>query len=432
MPISYTTPAGSFSAISGANNGLSISTLDGSKIVLGQDVGAAGNPAILLSDREIPMGGFSINFLGSNGNFTLEPDSSFFQGGPLSGNGYDMWIGQPNNFGTVYPGFGEADEFSTGWQRFNGVNPSTRPNVVGVMWGYNQLTGAGRRNPNEAGFGFRTETHFEDGPSGVAYQFEFHLPEFTDQGGTRHRLWSTYPDKTGVVPPQWTSEGGGLAFNTWNNVAQTWCFLKADGGEMRLLNNVAGTAFFPRITLGSLASPVNGIPYPSSDWDLQIINEVSEVVIGRPSLTFADGADIRFTDRVNIGDPSVGGSRVLITNGVTILQNFLAGLRPLDVIQNDAGSAQIANFINGVAAAEVLQINKTDVRVWDNINLRVGSSAAPTAKVDIAAGTAAAGTAPLKLAVGVNLAVPEDGAFEYDGANLFFTVGAVRKTVTLV
>lgn len=65
-------------------------------------------------------------------------------------------------------------------------------------------------------------------------------------------------------------------------------------------------------------------------------------------------------------------------------------------------------------------------------NSKFGATTAPTAKVDIAAGTAAAGTAPLKLAAGVNLTTPETGTFEFDGTNLYFTVGGVRKTVTLV
>jgi hypothetical protein len=46
-----------------------------------------------------------------------------------------------------------------------------------------------------------------------------------------------------------------------------------------------------------------------------------------------------------------------------------------------------------------------------------------------------AGSAPLKLkpsSGAVKLTTAEDGAFEYDGTSLFFTVGATRKTVTLV
>lgn len=56
----------------------------------------------------------------------------------------------------------------------------------------------------------------------------------------------------------------------------------------------------------------------------------------------------------------------------------------------------------------------------------------PTARLHLPAGTATAGTAPLKLTTGVNLSVVENGAFEYDGTNLYFTTGGVRRTVSLI
>ncbi|SEI17280.1 hypothetical protein [Pseudomonas asplenii] len=37
--------------------------------------------------------------------------------------------------------------------------------------------------------------------------------------------------------------------------------------------------------------------------------------------------------------------------------------------------------------------------------------------------------APLKLNQGVNMATPENGAFEFDGEHLYFTIGGVRKTL---
>ena len=64
-------------------------------------------------------------------------------------------------------------------------------------------------------------------------------------------------------------------------------------------------------------------------------------------------------------------------------------------------------------------------------NVGIGQSS-PTAVLHLKAGTATASTAPLKLTAGTNLTTPENGAFEFDGTNLYFTVGGVRKTVTLV
>lgn len=58
--------------------------------------------------------------------------------------------------------------------------------------------------------------------------------------------------------------------------------------------------------------------------------------------------------------------------------------------------------------------------------------ASPTATLHLKAWTATAWTAPIKLTSWTNLTAVEDGVFEYNGTNLFFSVGAVRKTVTLV
>lgn len=61
----------------------------------------------------------------------------------------------------------------------------------------------------------------------------------------------------------------------------------------------------------------------------------------------------------------------------------------------------------------------------------LGINITPTARLHLPAGTATANTAPIKLTAGTNLTTPENGTFEFDGTNLYFTVGGVRKTVTL-
>jgi hypothetical protein len=66
-------------------------------------------------------------------------------------------------------------------------------------------------------------------------------------------------------------------------------------------------------------------------------------------------------------------------------------------------------------------------RILNSNRMTVGTAA----HVHIAAGTSSPNTAPLKFTAGTNLTNPEDGAMEYDGTNLYFTVGGVRKTVVL-
>lgn len=56
----------------------------------------------------------------------------------------------------------------------------------------------------------------------------------------------------------------------------------------------------------------------------------------------------------------------------------------------------------------------------------------PTAYVEIGAGDGQPQNGQLKLDPGTILVAPEDGVLEYDGTNLYFTIGATRKTVVLL
>lgn len=63
-----------------------------------------------------------------------------------------------------------------------------------------------------------------------------------------------------------------------------------------------------------------------------------------------------------------------------------------------------------------------------SLNFGAGLSA-PTARLHISGGSTTAGTAPLKFNSGSVLATPESGSMEYDGNNLYFTTGSIRKTI---
>ena len=60
-----------------------------------------------------------------------------------------------------------------------------------------------------------------------------------------------------------------------------------------------------------------------------------------------------------------------------------------------------------------------------------GTVGQATAQAEFSSGAVGAGSAPIKLNGGSLMTTPESGAFEFDGTNLYFTVGGVRKTVTL-
>ena len=60
----------------------------------------------------------------------------------------------------------------------------------------------------------------------------------------------------------------------------------------------------------------------------------------------------------------------------------------------------------------------------------IGQTSAPTARLHLPAGSTGAGTAPLKLTSGSVLTTPENGAMEYDGNHLYFTIGSTRYTIS--
>ena len=72
------------------------------------------------------------------------------------------------------------------------------------------------------------------------------------------------------------------------------------------------------------------------------------------------------------------------------------------------------------------------MRIAATGNIGIGAVTTPTARVHIAAGSATANTAPIKLTAGPVMTTAENGAMEYDGTDLWFTVGTTRKKVTLV
>jgi hypothetical protein len=64
--------------------------------------------------------------------------------------------------------------------------------------------------------------------------------------------------------------------------------------------------------------------------------------------------------------------------------------------------------------------------------IAIGTNLAPTARLHIAAGSATAGTAPIKLTAGPLNSIPEPGALEYDGSNVYFSLPGTRLVLTLL
>ena len=87
-------PPGPPFVITSANNGLSVDPISG-KIVLGQSLGAVGDPAGLLDAREIPMNGFPFQFddIGGGNKFLLiDQTNGLYELGDIDGAGNNIFL----------------------------------------------------------------------------------------------------------------------------------------------------------------------------------------------------------------------------------------------------------------------------------------------------------------------------------------------------
>jgi hypothetical protein len=149
--------------VTGANDGLTdIATI----IKLGQAVGAVGDPAKFLEDRQIPVNGFALDW-----NI---PTTQFFE-----------YVTPPN-----YDPIGQIPGRYARWIGTFDVNaPDPRLNVVISDLSYNYNPGGSHIIANEAAFAFKAEQYFNaDG----THLMEFHRPEVLDDTGAVHRIDSKY------------------------------------------------------------------------------------------------------------------------------------------------------------------------------------------------------------------------------------------------
>jgi hypothetical protein len=206
--ISYSTPpaggggGGTFPAI-GARDGL---TIESDYAVLGNLDTDLTDPAELIDNRRLQMQGFVLYFAFDGDqawNWTLNDQSA--GGGantiPTVWRSTDSsyWAAyQPGNYDVNYPGFGTGGRWTQGYSINPGVNEpvTSRPNVVGMLWGYNTDFQQGPVIAGEAAFRYATESYYV---IGVSPSFEFHMPEITTETGYISRLDSFYYDRQTAI-----------------------------------------------------------------------------------------------------------------------------------------------------------------------------------------------------------------------------------------
>lgn len=297
-----------------ANNGLSVDPVTG-KIVLGNDVGAAGDPAQLLSDRQIALVNFFLEFLNNTGTDHLAINAT------------------------------GADPFGI---RFT---EDTWPQVISITLNQN------------------SELVFQQQGNGEVLRYtNWFFPYFIlHENGGFPSIAGALMNVVAVTAPVGLGVEYQGADNSVSNVLRVENTGGATGGSVVLTSDGAGKQLF---------SGVAGATY---------------------------------------GEPALAGNPLIATDNTSALQ--LAAL-------GNAGGDFI--FFTRLLAFPFTITER--MRLLQNGNLGIGV-AAPTAYLHLAAGTAVAGTAPFKYTAGVNLAVVENGAKEFDGTNEFLSVAGVRYTM---
>jgi len=120
-------------------------------------------------------------------------------------------------------------------------------------------------------------------------------------------------------------------------------------------------------------------------------------------------------------------------NGNVVLKSDWSGTLPWVIY----GAASTTDNQVGLVVVGSNATTKGDLQQWADKDFTILSVvdkdgkfgagvASPTAFMHLKAGTATANTAPIKLNTGTALTTPEDGAIEYHGSHIYFTIGSTR------
>ena len=338
-------------------------------------------------------------------------------------NGASGWsaIIEPNNYGVNYGtqfgnNVGVADRFySGGYHRFDGVNLTTRPNVVGSMWAYNSGLLGGRVNNNEAGFNFRTETYYQIYGQFDPGWFEFHLPEVYSADNRWTRVQSYYISRL---------NGGG--FSETIIPQQLWYFNRGAIGNRYLYASLFGdSATGTNLTLSSLQ--------PFSSYTLHYTLD-NNTYLGSGSFDLIHGDDN--VVRIQSINSAAKQNRITLKSNVVDIPFEDGGLKKL-VLKNggqlitDGGIlVGTPGFPDGVQAGNAIEAGS-----WEAINAKLVLEVRSTSKASkpfphmtqaqrLAMGTMPYGAAVLQIDGNKGLYIHDSiGWVFYGKSNFYFTNG---------
>ena len=167
-----------------------------------------------------------------------------------------------------------------------------------------------------------------------------------------------------------------------------------------------------QIAIGSNA----GNKITDGGYSVMIGSDMNQANLTTASRSVAIGS-VNLQNMASLTNSIIMGYNINADVNHTTLQNVIAintGRRALSITRDNY--INIANTIY----ADTFTVGKEKVGI---------GVASPYAYLHLPASTSDGGTAPLKFTAGTLMNSPENGAFEFDGTHLYFTIGNTRNTI---
>jgi hypothetical protein len=404
--------------VNAASNGLSLS--GATTVVLGQDVGAVGNPAALTSDREIPSSNFSLTFLNVDVYtkifstiIKVKADLPIIQ--LLDDTeSLSLQLERRDTDGRIVYG-SSADSnlffFDTGNAKVGNSNTTDlgqKLQVVGDIALQNEIS----NDPVIKFVGSSSASDMfiqgQDGTIAMFHDSSVATMQINAGGGV------TIADTTTAIVGDKTLFSLEMAdtFDT-TGVQRTAFAAQVSNSSSRIAgaNNLINYGLFVDVVNGQInyAAIFNN--------GLVGVNTIptAKLHIGAGSAT-ANTAPLKFTSGTLLSSAEAGAMEFLTDNAYITITT---------------GAARKEFTLNDITLTSTrVPIATTNGRLTDLSTFTYGSGRLSPNYITLAAGAAGANTAPLKFTSGTNNTTAEPGAMEYNGTNLFFTrTGTTRENI---
>lgn len=252
---------------------------------------------------------------------------------------------------------------------------------------------------------------------GIQYALSSYGSDFTDDT-LIHRLYadSRYVLSTAIIGP--TNGGTGVA----NNADSTLTI----SGNFATTLTVTNTTTLTLPTTGTLAT-------------LAGVEELTNKTLGTGTVfsvipTINDGITFTFNPNATVSGINVGGQGgnvSTIVNG-NLWYNSSTGSLNTNKLNTTHSVITSPDLTSSTNRIPIITGSSNSITSSPNLTFITNRILGTTLYLTLSAGTATAGTAPLKMTSGTNLTTAEAGAFEYNGADLFFTKSGTTRGTVLV